>query len=106
MSYETTGEMLAMTVIHDAPLDWPAYYFDRGCEVSPSCLSCPLPTCKHDDPLATRRLQRRESDIERVAVMDRDGLSEKEAAMRFDVAVRTVQRMVARVRLLANLTAE
>ncbi len=24
---------------------------DRGCEVSRSCLDCPLPRCKHDDPI-------------------------------------------------------
>jgi len=28
-------------------------YVDTGCaEVGPSCLECPLPACKHDDPLA------------------------------------------------------
>jgi len=29
-----------------------AEYFDDGCEYSPSCLRCPLPVCKHDDPVA------------------------------------------------------
>ncbi len=24
---------------------------DKGCEVSPSCLACPLPECKYDVPL-------------------------------------------------------
>ena len=24
---------------------------DTGCEVSPSCLGCPLPQCRHDDSL-------------------------------------------------------
>jgi hypothetical protein len=27
-----------------------SHYVDDGCEVSPSCLSCPLPLCKYDDP--------------------------------------------------------
>jgi len=27
------------------------FYVDDGCEVSTSCLNCPLPICKHDDPL-------------------------------------------------------
>ena len=24
------------------------YYADDGCEFSPTCLTCPLPTCKYD----------------------------------------------------------
>ena len=44
-------------------LDWPIisspvldampefyHYEDTGCEVSSSCLDCPLPQCKYDDP--------------------------------------------------------
>ena len=27
-------------------MDWE----DTGCEISTSCLECPLPLCKHDDP--------------------------------------------------------
>ena len=30
-------------------------YQDDGCEVSTSCLSCPLPECKHDNPGAYYR---------------------------------------------------
>ena len=30
------------------------HYTDKGCEISPSCLSCPLPVCKDDIPLYTQ----------------------------------------------------
>ena len=26
------------------------HYEDTGCEVSDSCLDCPLPMCRYDDP--------------------------------------------------------
>ena len=28
---------------------------DDGCEYSPSCLQCPLPVCKYDDPVGALR---------------------------------------------------
>ena len=31
-------------------------YQDNGCDESPTCLACPLPTCKHDDPAAYQLL--------------------------------------------------
>ena len=30
------------------------YIPDAGCEVSSTCLSCPLSRCKHDDPMEKR----------------------------------------------------
>ena len=41
-------------------------YRDTGCEVSPSCLRCPLPRCKYDaPPVSARRLTvaRRDREI-------------------------------------------
>lgn len=32
-------------------------YFDTGCELAPSCLSCPFPVCKEDDPTIPKRLK-------------------------------------------------
>ena len=37
------------------------HYEDTGCEVSPSCLNCPLPQCKYDDPDGSKR--HRESPV-------------------------------------------
>lgn len=40
----------------------PSYYHDTGCELSTSCLDCPLPRCKHDEPekysKVTKRLEK------------------------------------------------
>jgi len=30
------------------------YFVDDGCEYSPSCLQCPLPVCKYDDPVGSK----------------------------------------------------
>ncbi len=40
-------------------------YRDTGCELSPSCLNCPLPRCKYDEPASARRagIERRDREI-------------------------------------------
>ena len=73
-------------------------YRDDGCEVSVSCLRCPLPQCKYDDPGWLRREKRRERDQEVVTTLREQGLSVAEAADRFSLSERTVFRMS-----LANL---
>ena len=38
------------------------YFPDKGCSVAPSCLNCPLPFCRYDDPdgyISWRQKQRR-----------------------------------------------
>ena len=37
-------------------------YRDEGCEVSPSCLRCPLAQCKYDDPDWFQRQKRDERE--------------------------------------------
>ena len=39
-----------MNVIAEGTSPTYSHYPDNGCEVSPSCLSCPLPLCRYDDP--------------------------------------------------------
>lgn len=64
---------------------------DRGCELSPSCLSCHLPVCKHDDPhFAQRELRRRR--LEAVEDGARRGLSVERIARDLGVKERTVVR--------------
>jgi hypothetical protein len=41
--------------VRDDALPEHADYRDTGCELSPSCLRCPLARCKYDDPAAARR---------------------------------------------------
>jgi hypothetical protein len=40
-------------------------YRDTGCELAPSCLSCPLARCRYDEPANLRRLRadRRDREI-------------------------------------------
>lgn len=71
-------------------------YRDEGCEVSPSCLRCPLPQCKHDDPGFFRRDARDSRDADILAVRRRERLSVPQLARRFQVSERTVFRAMRR----------
>ena len=71
---------------------------DIGCEASTKCLECPLPQCKHDDPAAYQRWRRQRLDAARIATMNRENLTVAEAAERFNITIRTVFRIRARVR--------
>ena len=71
-------------------------YRDEGCEVSPSCLRCPLAQCKYDDPDWFQRQKRDERDREIVSALRQDGLSVTQAASRFALSQRTVFRILRR----------
>lgn len=89
MKQENAGALLDVILEH-----YP--YSDDGCEVSPSCLMCPLPQCKYDDPGWFRRLKLEKKDIEVVAAMWGDRLSVPEVAARFALSQRTVFRIIRR----------
>lgn len=72
------------------------HYADTGCEASLSCLMCPLPMCKFDDPAWYQEHKRRERDKEVVAAFREDGLHVFEVADRLGVSVRTVHRALRR----------
>ena len=74
------------------------HYEDTGCEVSPSCLNCPLPQCKYDDPTWFQKHRRIARDMKVWSTMQAESLSVEEAAERFSVTVRTVFRMMRRCR--------
>lgn len=40
---------------------------DTGCQVSPSCLRCPLPQCKYDDPAGWKAWRRNQYSTRIVA---------------------------------------
>lgn len=70
-------------------------YADTGCEESPSCLSCPLPACKFDVPLAvTRRLQRDQMIRSLIKVPCVEVV--QAVALRLGISQRTVWRVLAR----------
>ncbi|HZA24160.1 MAG TPA: hypothetical protein VFA32_16415 [Dehalococcoidia bacterium] len=74
------------------------HYEDTGCEVSDSCLNCPLPRCKYDDPVWYQKHRRLAKDLKVLTVMQTEKLTVEEAAERFSVTVRTIFRIMRRCR--------
>ena len=69
---------------------------DRGCNLSPSCLECPLPECKYDAPGREKERRRILEDQRMLAIIMREHLSSVEAAQRFGVTERTIFRIKSR----------
>ncbi|MFP6680258.1 MAG: helix-turn-helix domain-containing protein [Dehalococcoidia bacterium] len=67
---------------------------DDGCEVSFSCLNCPLPICKFDDPGWLQRENRQSRDQAMITARRAERLSVSKIAERFDVSTRTVHRVL------------
>ena len=74
------------------------HYEDTGCEASDSCLDCPLPVCKYDDPSWYHRNRRLARDFRILRVMNQESLTIEETAERFSVTARTVFRIIQRCR--------
>ena len=73
------------------------HFVDDGCEVSRSCLSCPLSRCRHDAPNWYGWHLRRARDYRVWEAVRRLGLTSEEAADRFGTTPRTIQRIAARM---------
>ena len=98
MTMTTVWEMTAdPTEFMDSASEF-CHYEDTGCEASESCLNCPLPRCKHDDPAWYQRNRRRAKDFQVMYAMQLEDLSMEEAAERFSVTVRTIFRILQRCR--------
>tara|TARA_B100000949_G_C14072277_1_gene362295 strand:- start:103 stop:432 length:330 start_codon:yes stop_codon:yes gene_type:complete len=91
-----TTAISAKSLLDAVPEFYP--YEDTGCEVSRSCLNCPLPQCKYDDPSWFQRHRRMASDLNVWSTMQSEGLTVEDAARRFSVTVRTVFRIMRRCR--------
>ena len=74
------------------------HYTDSGCDLHPSCLSCPLIRCRYDEPGGARRLFSDERDRRIVRLQREEELSIDLLAARFGVSRRTVFRVLARDR--------
>ena len=74
-------------------------YHDTGCEVSPSCLQCPLPQCKYDDPLWYQQLKRQGRDQEILVAHAEEGATVFKLAERFQLSPRTIHRALRRVQM-------
>ena len=70
-------------------------YKDDGCDVSQTCLDCPLPLCKYDDPGWLQRESRRTRDDE-IFRLRQERVSVAEISQRFGISTRTVHRIVQR----------
>ena len=71
-------------------------YRDQGCDLSPSCLRCPLPKCRHDKQEGGRRVSKRLRDLEIFRRRTASGRSVSELAAEFDLSKRTIQRIIRR----------
>jgi hypothetical protein len=69
-------------------------YRDEGCDLYPSCLTCPLPRCRYDKPGGARAIfnVRRDREIRRLR--RGQGLSVDMLARRYGVSRRTVFRIL------------
>ena len=75
-------------------------YADTGCEVSMSCLDCPLPRCRFDDPAWYQAYKIRERDEEIAWAYRYENLHVFEVASRFGISVRTVHRALRRMQTM------
>ena len=71
-------------------------YRDEGCDFHPSCLTCPLPRCRYDEPGGVRALLNLGRDREILHLRRRQGLAVETLAQRYGVSRRTVFRILQR----------
>ena len=70
---------------------------DEGCDLFPSCLSCPLPRCAEEMSRGRQRL-RMSARARHIANLKASGRSTSDIARLFGLTTRTVQRNLASVR--------
>jgi hypothetical protein len=93
---ETPLGVLARPSRRDA-LPEHTHYVDSGCDLHPSCLTCPLVRCRYDEPGGARRLLSEERD-RTILALQRQQTPVSAIAKRFGVSRRTVFRVLARSR--------
>jgi hypothetical protein len=69
-------------------------YTDTGCDLYPSCLRCPLPRCRYDDPGGASAVLRGGRDAAIVRLADRDGVPVDRLAEMFGLSRRTIFRVL------------
>lgn len=70
-----------------------AMYRDDGCDIHESCLTCPLPRCRYEEPGGLRTLLNELRDSQMVRMREK-GATIGELASRFGVSRRTVFRVL------------
>jgi hypothetical protein len=72
-------------------------YRDTGCELSPTCLRCPLARCRYDEPGGARRMLQSSRDVT-VRSFREEGAGIDALAAQFGISRRSVFRILARAR--------
>jgi len=83
-----------MSGVYADPLEY-GNWCDRGCDLQPSCLSCPRERCIEEEPRGRQRMAMRERAGE-MAEMRRRGMTTRQIALSWGVSQRTVQRELRR----------
>ncbi len=68
-------------------------YRDKGCDVHPNCLTCPLPRCRYEEPGGLRALLNEYRDRQIVSLRKK-GASVDELAGQYGISRRTVFRVL------------
>jgi hypothetical protein len=76
-------------------------YRDDGCDISESCLTCPLPRCRYEEPGGLRALLNESRDRE-IIQLRLKGVAVEELADRFGISRRTVFRVIGTTRVPAR----
>jgi hypothetical protein len=71
-----------------------AYYSDTGCDVYPSCLNCPLPRCRYEDPGGAAAILRQERDGTILKLWEGGALGIDALAQTFGLSRRTIFRVL------------
>lgn len=69
-------------------------YADNGCNLYPSCLTCPLPKCRYDDPGGASAMLRSGRDASIARLADQEGTTVDTLARQFGVSRRTIFRVL------------
>lgn len=68
-------------------------YADTGCDLYPSCLRCPLPRCRYEEPGGAAAILRTGRDAN-IIRLERQGMSVDQLAETFGVSRRTIFRVL------------
>ncbi len=77
-------------------------YRDDGCDISESCLTCPLPRCRYEQPGGLRALLNEKRDRQ-IIQLRLKGVPVEKLAGRFGISRRTVFRVIGSTKLLASV---
>ena len=62
------------------------YFPDNGCSIAPSCLNCPLPFCRYDDPAGYLSWQQKQRRAQIQAVLSKTPSRVKGQALVLELA--------------------